>query len=160
MAGDADDPILADQRPRLRISHIILPDMDAVRAELRREIGTVVQDEGDARGLRDRYQHIGGAADVVVSDILHAQLQRGDVTGAQRRFQLLGKRTQCKRRRRDEIEPAARAHAACFSTSGFHSPSVARLFIRARCAKARCAAATLADFPPHAFCGAACSARP
>ena len=51
-------------------------------------------------------------------------------------------------------------YAAFFSRSCFHWPVAARLFIAARCAKARCALATFSVFPAQAFCGAACSARP
>ena len=51
-------------------------------------------------------------------------------------------------------------HAAFFSRSGFHWPSAARPFIRARWVKARWAAATFSVLPDQAFCGAACSARP
>ena len=50
--------------------------------------------------------------------------------------------------------------AFIFSRSAFHWPSAARPFMRARCANARCAVETLSALPDHAFCGAACSARP
>ncbi len=45
-------------------------------------------------------------------------------------------------------------HAAFRSRSAFHWPSAARLFIMARWAKARCAAATFSGLPDQAFCGA------
>src|SRR6202030_2407073 len=51
-------------------------------------------------------------------------------------------------------------YAAFFSRSDFHWPTLARPFIRARCEKARCAAATFSDLPDHVFCGACWSARP
>src|SRR6185312_749695 len=53
-----------------------------------------------------------------------------------------------------------KAYAAFFSISACHFPSAARLFILARCAKARWPAATFSALPDHAFCGAACNARP
>ena len=51
-------------------------------------------------------------------------------------------------------------YAAFFSRSCFHCPCAASPFIAARCANARCAAATFSVLPVQAFCGAACSARP
>jgi|SRR5271154_975678 len=51
-------------------------------------------------------------------------------------------------------------HAAFRSRSAFHWPSEASPFIMARWLKARCAAATFSGLPDHAFCGAACKARP
>jgi hypothetical protein len=62
------------------------------------------------------------------------------------------------------VEPlkvaAESVQAAFLSRSAFHLPSEARPFICARWAKARCAAATFSLLPLHAFCGAACNARP
>lgn len=49
---------------------------------------------------------------------------------------------------------------AAFSSLLSHFPCAARLFMRARCANARCPAATFSVFPPHAWMAAACSARP
>jgi hypothetical protein len=53
-----------------------------------------------------------------------------------------------------------RRYAAFFSKSAFHWPRLARPFMRARWEKARWAAATFSVRPAHAFCGAACKARP
>lgn len=53
--------------------------MDAVAAGLGRQIGAVVQDEGDVARLGDREQDVDGAADRVVIDILQPQLETGDV---------------------------------------------------------------------------------
>ena len=71
--------------------------------------------------------------------------------------------------RRREIEPRHRArrnrfggqvYATFFSRPVSHSPLLASAFIRARWVKARWPAATFSGLPDHAFCGAACSARP
>src|SRR6185312_16129374 len=59
--------------------------------------------------------------------------------------------------KRDE---EAKGYAAFFSRSACHFPSAASPFIFARWAKARWPAATFSALPDHAFCGAACSARP
>ena len=58
------------------------------------------------------------------------------------------------------IAAKARSGRLLPSRSGFHWPSAASPFIRARWAKARWAAATFSALPAQAFCGAACSARP
>ena len=65
--------------------------MDAVAAQLGGEIGPVVHQEGDVARLRDRHQDFGGAADVVVRDVLQPQLQPGDVAGLERARQRVGK---------------------------------------------------------------------
>ena len=54
----------------------------------------------------------------------------------------------------DFVRSMGAAYAALFSSSAFHCPRVARPFIRARCEKARCAAATFSDLPDQIFCGA------
>ena len=46
------------------------------------------------------------------------------------------------------------------SSPALHLPVAASPFMRARCANAAWPAATFAALPDHAFCGAACSARP
>jgi hypothetical protein len=61
--------------------------------------------------------------------------------------------------RPDALRPSA-AYAAFFSKSAFHWPRLASPFMRARWEKARWAAATFSVRPDHAFCGAACRARP
>ena len=87
MAGDADDRVGAEQRARLGVGRVLLPDMHAVAAGRERQIGPVVHQEGDAARLRDRPQHVGGAADRVVVDVLQPQLHAGDVAGIERRGQ-------------------------------------------------------------------------
>src|SRR6202043_3731694 len=72
--------------------------------------------------------------------------------------------------RRREIETRHRARRNRFrgqiyaaflaSRSAVHSPLLASEFIRARWVKARWPAETFSALPAHAFCGAACSARP
>src|SRR5690348_10549057 len=65
---------------------------------------------------------------------------------------------------RESVERACRErrYAASFplSSSALHSPLAASPFMRARWANACWAAATFSVLPDHAFCGAACSARP
>ena len=84
IAGDADDAVGAEEPARLGIGRVLLADMDAVAAGGEREVGPVVHDEGDVARLRDRPQHVGGAADRVVVDILEAKLHAGDVAGIER----------------------------------------------------------------------------
>ena len=61
--------------------------MHAVAPSCARQIGPVVEDEGDIRALRDRHQDFGGALDLVVARIFQAQLQRRDIAGAERALQ-------------------------------------------------------------------------
>ena len=65
-------------------------------------------------------------------------------------------------RPRDDYSANSRpcGHQAAFSSRASHLPVAARLFMRARCRKARCAAATFSGLPPQALIAAACSARP
>ncbi len=86
---------------------VLLADMDAVGAGLADEIGPVVQQEGDAAGLRDRAQRVGGAADRVVRDILQAKLQRRDVAGIERGGEPVRKRRGIEGRWRDQVYAAA-----------------------------------------------------
>jgi hypothetical protein len=89
--------------------------MDAVAAELGGEVGPVVEDEGDAAGLRDRAQDRGGTADRVVVDVLQPQLQAGDVAAGERLFETGGKLFRVEGRRREQIEPGRRRRVAVTS---------------------------------------------
>ena len=60
--------------------------MHAVAAQFGGQVGPVVEDEGGAMRLHDGAQAIDGAADLVVADMLQAQLERGDVAAVQRVF--------------------------------------------------------------------------
>jgi len=67
MTGDADDSVAPDHFARLVITRIVLPDVNAVTAELCGQIGPIVQDECRTGALRDRHQAFDGAANVIVA---------------------------------------------------------------------------------------------
>jgi len=131
----------------------------AVAAETGGEVGAVVEDDGDGAALRDRQDGRDGAGDLGVRRRLDADLQGGDVAGVQRTLERLDERPEVReRRRRDQVE-AAGAQAA-FSSAPSQRPRLARPFILARWAKARCAAGAFSTLPAQARCGACCRARP
>ncbi len=107
MAGDADDPIGADQPARLLVRSILLADMDAIAARLGGEIGPVVEQEGGAAPLRDRLQDVAGAPDVVIGGLFQAKLHAGDVARVEGLRQRVAKAQGIECRRRHQIEPAA-----------------------------------------------------
>ena len=82
VAGDADDAV-AQRLAGIGIGGILLADMDAVAAGLEGEVGAVVQQNGDAAPLRRRAQHVHHATQIVVGQVLQADLDTGDVAGIQ-----------------------------------------------------------------------------
>jgi hypothetical protein len=54
VTGDADDAAETKKAPCFDIGSVLLPDMDAIAAGGKREIGPVVQQKGDAAALRYR----------------------------------------------------------------------------------------------------------
>ena len=93
---------------RVFVARVLLADVHAVAARRGGQVGPVVHDEGDAPVLRDRAQPVRRAADIVVADVLEAQLDAGDVAGIQRNRQRLHEGCGLDPGRRDQIEPAAR----------------------------------------------------
>src|SRR5215469_15165360 len=160
MAGDANRAIWPKNLPCFRVGHILLADMRTVCPKFGSEVRPVVNEKCDASLLRDGHQYFCGLPNFIIAHTLQPQLQRRNVARAKRTFQRLTEGFRFEFRRRDQVKAAAVAHAAFFSRSGFHSPVAASPFMRARCAKARCAAGTFSTFPLHAFWGAACKARP
>lgn len=84
-----------------------LTDVNAVAPHLGGEIGAVVEEKGCLARLDDRAQDIARLANVVVRDILQAQLHGSDVTGIERLRHHRRKRRRVQARRRDQIQPAA-----------------------------------------------------
>jgi len=74
MTGDADNGF-GQQATGFCITGIFLPDMNAVTAQLGGQVGPVVQDKGGAVGLHDGAQGVHRAADLVIADMLQAQLE-------------------------------------------------------------------------------------
>ena len=54
LARDAEGQVGTDQGTGLRGGHILLPDMNTVAACFADQVGTIIQQEGDATGLRNR----------------------------------------------------------------------------------------------------------
>ena len=86
MAGDADNAA-GQGGARRRIARIFLADMDAVAAQFGGKIWPVVQDEGRAMGLHHRAQDVHRAADLVIADMLEAELERGHIAALERFLQ-------------------------------------------------------------------------
>ena len=116
MAGNADDPVGPNEFPGLGIGCVRLADMRAVRAEFRREVGPVVDEEGDIARLHKRHQDFGCTADGVrfrrcLVLALETKLQAGDVARVERHLQRVGEGARLEAGRGDEIEAAG---LACF----------------------------------------------
>jgi len=103
-------------------------------------------------------QSVDRAADLVIADMLEAKLEGCDIATVQRFLKRDQKIRRRELRRRNKIK--ATIAQAAFSSACFHLPKEARLFIKARWAKAALPAARLSTLPLQAFCGAACKARP
>ena len=87
-------PICADgpeQRPRLANVAVALAEMDAVGAEPLGQRHAVVDDERDVRVGADALQRLGEPRQLVLVDVLHAQLERGGDARLKRRLQAIGK---------------------------------------------------------------------
>ena len=90
MAGDAQGEAGAEQASGVRGGSVGLADMGAVAAGGRDQVGTVVQQEGDAAGLGDGAQRVDRATPMVVGGFLEAELDGGDVAGIERGGQGVG----------------------------------------------------------------------
>jgi len=82
--------------------------MDAVAAAGNDQVRPVVQQKRHVARGRDRHQHLAGALDRVVIDVLQAQLHRRDVAAVERRRQLIGESGGLETFGRHEVEPAGR----------------------------------------------------
>ena len=80
--------------------------MDTVAAQLRGQVGSVVQQEGDVAALADGAQDVDGPADVVVIGRFQAKLDAIDPAGVQRFRQPVGEGRRLEARRRDQVQPA------------------------------------------------------
>ena len=143
--------------------------MRAVGAGPRHQFGMAIDQQRRAPVLDRRRQRLDARDHRALVGLAKPHQHRGDVG----RGEQAGKRRRQLRRivdiRRREIEARHRArrngfcgqvYATFFSRPVSHSPLLASAFIRARWVKARWPAATFSALPDHAFCGAACSARP
>ena len=108
VAGAADLGAGAQQRTRLGQAAIPLPQVHAIGAGLLRQIGAVIQDEGDIMGMADRQQRLAGAQHLVIAHVLQAQLEGGHRATIQRRLQAFGEGRQHDLRRRDHVKLAGR----------------------------------------------------
>lgn len=110
---------LTDLTPAFRLA-----DMDAVRLQRLRQVRPVVDDERRAGAQHDGHENAAGGEDGVVRHILQPQLDAGDIAALQRVLQDRGEHRRVKRRRRDEVEPAAVfvAHSAAAART---SPNLA-----------------------------------
>jgi hypothetical protein len=81
--------------------------MGAIAAGLESEVGTVIEQEGDAPPLRLRTQGVHRTADRIIIDILEPQLHAGDVAALQGLAEQLGERRQIvDAGRRDQVKAA------------------------------------------------------
>ena len=74
MGREADDGIGPHDPPRQRDRRIVLPDVDAVRPRLQRQVGPVVQDEGHAEVPADGRRHGGPGQQGLGVELLVTQL--------------------------------------------------------------------------------------
>ena len=80
--------------------------MDAIAAHLSREVGPVVQQEGNVALNRQRAQALTGAPYLIVAGVFQAQLYAGDIARIEHLGQLPGEGVEIKARRRNQIEAA------------------------------------------------------
>ena len=90
LAGNADDGVVANLSPGIRIGCVVLPDMNAVASQLCGKIGPVVHDESNIAILRHRAQNFCGPAKIVVGNPFKPELNAGDIPAIQRRRQCFG----------------------------------------------------------------------
>jgi hypothetical protein len=107
-AGHANDPVGAEQPPRLGIGRVLFADMDAVAIEFGGEVWAVVHDERDAAVLRDRLQYPRRTPDDVVVNIFEPQLEGGDIAAGEGFRQLSCKQVGVEGGRRDQIQTRRR----------------------------------------------------
>jgi hypothetical protein len=124
------------------------------------DVRAIVEEQRDLAALHGGGDRLGAIDQATLIAIREPQQYRGDIAGAERRVELAQQRRGVVDEWRDEVKAGSDCYAALRSRSAFHSPRAARPFIMARWLNARCAAATFSDLPDHAFCGAACNARP
>ena len=106
VARHADDPACTHKTPRGRVIGILLSDMDAVDARVRREIGPIVDEQGDPMIAARRMEPPGRLSHRIVVNAFHAELDVGDVAGRERRGQRIGKGVRLEGLGRDEEKPA------------------------------------------------------
>ena len=85
MARHADDLVRAHKTPGGRVIDIPLSDMDAVGTRPRREIGPIVDEEGDPMIAAHRMEPPGRPSHRIVVNAFYAELDVGDVAGRERR---------------------------------------------------------------------------
>jgi len=80
--------------------------MHAIGAEAPGEVRTVIQDEGNASILRNPEKRGTRLQDLVIADVLQAQLQAGDIAAAKRLAKCIAE-APVELGRRDEVKTAA-----------------------------------------------------
>ena len=90
LAGNADDGVVANLSPGLRIGCVVLPDMNAVASQFCSKIGPVVHDESNIAILCHRAQNFRGPAKIVIGNPFKPELNAGDIPAIQRRRQCFG----------------------------------------------------------------------
>ena len=103
---EADDRVGADGPPRLGERRVVLPDVDAVGAGALDEVGPVVQHEERAVRVARAPERLGGPDELVVGELLVAQLHDVDAA-AQGRVEQAARIAAVRPRLEHEIEPRA-----------------------------------------------------
>ncbi len=143
--------------------------MRAIGAAARHQFDMAIQQQRRAAVLNGGRQRLDARDHGALVGLAQPQQHGGDVGGGEQAGEAGDELRRIVHDRRREIEARHRArrnrfggqcYATFFSRPASHSPLLASAFIRARCVKARWPAATFSALPDHAFCGAACSARP
>ena len=143
--------------------------MRAIGAAARHQFDMAVEQQRRAAVLHGRRQRLDARDHGALVGLAQPQQHGGDVGGGKQAGQARDQLRRIVHDGRCEIEARRRArrnrfggqvYATFFSRPVSHSPLLASAFIRARWVKARWPAATFSGLPDHAFCGAACSARP
>ena len=80
--------------------------MHAIGAKAPGEVRTVIQDEGNASVLRNPEKGSARLQDLVIADVLQAQLQAGDIAAAKRLAKCIAE-ARVELGRRDEVKTAA-----------------------------------------------------
>jgi hypothetical protein len=100
---EADDPLVAHRRARLRDGHVVLPDVDAVRVGGLDEVGPVVEHEQRPGFAAQRAGGPGRVEDLLVGRVLLPELEDVDPVG-ERRDEHVGQRPPARARAGDEVQ--------------------------------------------------------
>ena len=101
VGGEPDQHVGADELAHLAHRHVLLADVHAVGAHLARDERAVVDDQQRAESLAERPRGVGDRDELLVREVLLAQLHDVDAAG-DRRAQELGQRGA---RSADEVQP-------------------------------------------------------